>query len=144
MTLSVFPDINVWLALAYSHHVHHVEAKRWYSSLADHAELVFCRHTQLGLLRLLTTAGAMGPDVQTQRQSWQIYDAFLDGGSVRFMEEPGAIEPRFRDLSKLMSASPKDWADSYLAAFAAQGKLRLATFDRALHQRAAGSILLRG
>jgi predicted nucleic acid-binding protein len=59
------------------------------------------------------------------------------------MEEPRAIELRFRDLSKSSSASPKDWADSYLAAFAIEGRLRLVTFDKALHQHSGGSILLK-
>jgi toxin-antitoxin system PIN domain toxin len=143
MTLSVFPDINVWLALAYSRHIHHFEATRWYGSLAEDVELVFCRHTQIGLLRLLTTAAAMSTDVKTQRQSWRIYDTFLESGDTRFMDEPRAIELRFRDLSKLSSASPKDWADSYLAAFAIEARLRLVTFDKALHQHSAGSILLK-
>jgi toxin-antitoxin system PIN domain toxin len=143
MTSLVFPDINVWLALSSSVHVHHVLAKKWFDSLADDEELVFCRLTQLGLLRLLTTAGAMGTSVRTQRQAWAIYDAFVTEGGARLMQEPRTLEERFRRLSRSTSASPKDWADSYLAAFADEAGAKLVTFDKALGARAEGAIVLR-
>jgi predicted nucleic acid-binding protein len=91
MTSLVFPDLRVWLALASSIHIHHKQAKRWYESLGDE-ELVFCRFTQLGLLRLLTTSAVMGPEVLTQRQAWHVYDAFLKDGGARFLHEPRTVE----------------------------------------------------
>ena len=59
MTSLVFPDINVWLALASSSTCTIEHAKRWYDSLDDE-QLLFCRFTQLGLLRLLTAKAIMG------------------------------------------------------------------------------------
>lgn len=50
---SYFPDINVWLALAYQGHQHHSAAVAWFRSLKD-GNIHFCRVTQLGFLRLLT------------------------------------------------------------------------------------------
>jgi toxin-antitoxin system PIN domain toxin len=140
MTLSVFPDVNVWLALATPAHIHHKDAKRWFESL-DEADLLFCRFTQIGLLRLLTTTAVMGRDVLTQREAWQAYDRFLAGG-VRFLEEPPALEDHFRRLTRHTSSSPKEWADAYLTAFAIAGGLLLATLDKALAAKAKGSILL--
>ena len=140
MTLLVFPDVNVWLALATPGHIHHKDAKRWFESL-DEADLLFCRFTQIGLLRLLTTAAVMGRDVLNQREAWQAYDKFLAGG-VRFLEEPPALDGHFRRLTRHPSSSPKEWADAYLAAFAIGGGLLLATFDKALAAKAKGSILL--
>lgn len=140
MTLSVFPDVNVWLALATPGHIHHKDAKGWFEGL-DEAELLFCRFTQIGLLRLLTTAAVMGRDVLNQREAWQAYDKFLAGG-VRFLEEPPSLEDHFRRLTRHTSPSPKEWADSYLAAFALGSGLLLATFDKALSVKAKGSILL--
>jgi len=142
MTSLVFPDINVWLAMAYSAHVHHMKANRWYESLDDAEGLIFCRFTQLGLLRLLTTAGAMGNRVRTQRQVWELYDEFLFAGNARLMREPRLLDDSFRRIANLDSASPKDWADSYLAAFAEEAGVRLVTFDKALAGRAKGSVLL--
>ena len=52
---SLFPDVNVWVALTYQGHVHHSAARGWFVSLHADARLFFCRVTQLGLLRLLTT-----------------------------------------------------------------------------------------
>ncbi|MCU1321961.1 MAG: hypothetical protein JWM43_1610 [Acidobacteriaceae bacterium] len=141
MTSLVFPDINVWLALNFSHHIHHERSNLWFESLDQNAELIFCRFTQMGLLRLLTTTAVMGAEVKTQRQAWRMYDLLLRDG-VRFMQEPRTLDESFRSLARLNTASPKDWADSYLAAFAAESGAGLVTFDKALAKHAEGSILL--
>jgi hypothetical protein len=52
-----------------------------------------------------------------------------------------AIELAFRSLSKSPQVAPKDWADSYVSAFAQVSGLRLVTFDQALQSRTAGSLL---
>jgi uncharacterized protein len=143
MTSLVFPDINVWLAMASDAHVHHVATKIWFESLEDEEELVFCRFTQLGLLRLLTLAGIMGDSVKTQRQAWEIYDAFVLDGNARLLPEPDSLEPSFRRWAQRDTAAPQEWGDSYLAAFAEQAGLRLVTFDKALAGRVAGAVLLR-
>jgi hypothetical protein len=140
MTLSVFPDVNVWLALATPGHIHHKDAKRWFDGL-DIPDLFFCRFTQIGLLRLLTTSAVMGRDVLNQREAWQAYDKFLDGG-IHFLEEPPTLEDHFRRLTRHASSSPKEWADAYLTAFAVGSGLRLTTFDKALAAKARDSILL--
>ena len=139
----VFPDINVWLAMASSAHIHHVQARSWFYSLADEDELLFCRFTQLGFLRLLTTAGVMGDQVRTQRQAWQVYDGFIEDGNARLVHEPHLLERSLRKFATLDSASPKDWADSYLAAFAEKAFFSLVTFDKALASKAEGAVLLR-
>jgi uncharacterized protein len=141
MTLLVFPDINVWLALALSRHVHHKRAKQWYESLDDE-EIVFCRFTQIGLLRLLTTEAVMGTELLTQRRAWQIYDAFVKDGGARLLSEPRTLEERFRALSRHPSASPKDWVDSYLAAFSLETGAKLITFDKALGAKTKDSVVL--
>jgi uncharacterized protein len=141
MTPLVFPDINVWLALAASAHFHHTLARRWYESLEDQ-QLVFCRFTQLGLLRLLTTKAVMAAETLTQRQAWHVYDLFLKEGGAQFLSEPRTLENTFRQLSRQPSASPKDWADSYLAAFALESGATLVTFDKALAAKGKGAIIL--
>jgi toxin-antitoxin system PIN domain toxin len=141
MTSLVFPDINVWLALASSLHVHHEHAKSWYDSLDDE-QLLFCRFTQLGLLRLLTTKAIMGAETLTQRQAWHVYDVFLKQSDVQFFHEPRTLEASFRAFTRRPSASPKDWADSYLAAFAHEIGAKLITFDKALAARSKEAIVL--
>lgn len=139
----LFPDINVWLALSYERHVHHAIAKEWFEQVGPTARLCFCRFTQIGLLRLLTTDALMGTDkVLTQAEAWRVYDRWLEDDRILLVAEPYLIEPSFRVLSQQKRASPKDWADSYLAAFAASGGLRLVTFDQALRGKARDLLLL--
>lgn len=139
---SLFPDINVWVALTYEGHAHHSAAVQWFSTLNRDASLLFCRFTQLGLLRLLTAEAVMGDEVMTQPEAWIAYDRWQQDDRVELMNEPAALERRFRTLTRLASPATKDWADSYLAAFAMSGELMLVTFDRALRTKVKPLILL--
>ncbi len=140
--LFLFPDINVWIALTFSGHVHHSSARTWLDSLPETAELIFCRFTQLGFLRLLTTSSVMGGEVRTQIEAWDIYEQWLTEGHASFAEEPPSTERLFRSMSLSRQAAPKDWADSYLSAFVQAAGFRLVTFDQALGRKTTGSILL--
>ncbi len=138
-----FPDLNVWLALSYQRHVHYPSARAWFERLDDNSRVCFCRFTQLGLLRLLTTAAVMGEDhVLSQTEAWLVYDRWLQDDRILYVEEPAAVEARFRALSQHRRPAPKDWADSYLSAFAETAGLRLVTFDQALRQKGANVVLL--
>ncbi len=138
-----FPDLNVWLALSYQRHVHYPSARAWFERLDDNSRVCFCRFTQLGLLRLLTTAAVMGEDhVLSQTEAWLVYDRWLQDDRILYVEEPAAVEARFRALSQHRRPAPKDWADSYLSAFAETAGLRLVTFDQALRQKGANVLLL--
>ena len=143
-TTSLFPDINVWVALTYEGHIHHSAASDWFGTLPPDATFAFCRFTQLGLLRLLTAEAVMGDEVMTQPQAWAAYDRWLKDPRVEFVGEPVEIETRFRGLTRLRQPATRDWADSYLAAFAAAGQLTLVTFDRGLRSKAKSAILLGG
>jgi toxin-antitoxin system PIN domain toxin len=133
----------VWIALTYDGHVHHRVATQWFESLGTSARLFFCRVTQLGLLRLLTTEAVMGEEeVLTQAQAWEAYDRWLQDDRVTFLGEPAGIEEAFRASSRSPRPSPKDWADSYLAAFSETANLTLVTFDRALKSKAKRALLL--
>ena len=141
-TTSLFPDVNVWVALTYEGHVHHATAAFWFAELSPEATLAFCRFTQIGLLRLMTAAAVMGDEVMTQPQAWAAYDRWLRDPRVTLGDEPPEIEPRFRALTRRRQPATKDWADSFLAAFATAGHLTLVTFDRGLRAKAKSAILL--
>jgi toxin-antitoxin system PIN domain toxin len=141
-TTSYFPDINVWVALTYEGHIHHVIAAQWFETLSAENTLIFSRFTQLGLLRLLTTKAVMGDEVMAQPQAWAAYDRWMMDPRVEFTDEPPGLEPRFRALTRLRQPATKDWADSYLAAFAAIGQLTPVTFDRGLRAKAKSAVLL--
>lgn len=143
-TSSVFPDVNVWLALSSRDHQHFPAAWSWYRALPDQAALTFCRFTQLGFLRLLTTQSVMGQGTLTQAGAWSAYDRWIEAAGAEFAEEPEGLESTFRSLSGTQQASPKEWADAYLSAFAQTARLTLVTFDRALAGKATGAVLLEG
>jgi toxin-antitoxin system PIN domain toxin len=142
MTLSIFPDVNVWLALCYPAHVHHGTADSWFTSLDEAAVFVFCRQTQLGLFRILTTDAVMGKDVRSQRECWALYDRWIDPGKAVLAMEPASLDRALRSRCMSDSPAPKTWMDAYLAAFAEAARLNLVTFDRALAAKAKGALLL--
>jgi toxin-antitoxin system PIN domain toxin len=139
---SYFPDINLWLSLNAADHVHTKPALEWYYSIEDEDVLYFCRLTQLGLLRLLTTKSVMGVDTHSQRNAWMVYCKWRDEAGAGFMNEPARIDTLFRARSETTQASPKFWNDAYLAAFAEAAELTLVTFDHALAEKTKDAILL--
>jgi len=122
--------------------VHHLVASDWFSSLEPDVRFTFCRFTQLGLLRLLTAEAVMGEDVMDQTSAWAVYDRWLEDGRVSFLEEPSGLDRRFRMLTHSKRASPKVWADAYLASFAETAQITLVTFDRAFRGRVRSLLLL--
>lgn len=141
MNTSNFLDANVWLALIWDRHEHSNVARAWFEQAAE-ARFLFCRFTQLTVLRLLTTASVMGGDVRTMKGAWDIWDKIASDDRIGFLPEPDNLESRFRKHSRLASASPKVWADAYLLAFAQAAGLTLVTFDRALGNRAAEGVVI--
>lgn len=142
MTSLIFPDVNVWLALNHEIHTHHVTATRWFASLDEAVRFVFCRQTQLAFFRLMTTEAVLGSEVISQRQCWEIYDRWIDGGKAILAIEPLGFESTLRLRTQLDSSSPKSWADAYVAAFTEARNLTLVTFDRALAGKVEGAVLL--
>ena len=141
MSTSNFLDANVWLALIWERHQHSEMARSWFEATAE-AHFLFCRFTQITVLRLLTTGPVMGRDVLTMKRAWDIWDAISVDDRIRFVPEPEEIESGFRKHSRLTSASPKVWADAYLLAFAQSAGLTLVTFDRALAKRAGKAVVI--
>jgi len=123
-------DANIWLALAFSDHQHHLKATRWFSSQAD-GSCAFCRVTQMAFLRHLTNSVIMGKFVQSQQAAWKRYDTFLSDARVIFLSETTGVKSVFRSFSQSDSPSHARWTDAYLAAFAVAANLQLATFEKA-------------
>jgi toxin-antitoxin system PIN domain toxin len=139
---SYFPDINVWVALNDDRHVHHSIANDWYRELTHDSLIVFCRQTQLGLFRVLSTPAVMGDEALTLRGCWQIFDRWTGTGQVRWISGSAELEQSLRTRTSANSISPKMWTDAYLAAFAETGGLTLVTFDKALAAKTKGALLL--
>lgn len=133
MTL-FFPDLNVWLALSDSGHIHSRHAWNWMKSLPRDCGLVFSRYTQVGLLRLLVTPSVMGSAALTVGKAWGIFDRWLEDPRVEFYPEPRGVDVAFRRATAPFSAqkAAKAVGDCWLLAFASVIGAQLVTFDRAL------------
>jgi toxin-antitoxin system PIN domain toxin len=142
MSLRLFPDVNVWVALHHQAHTHHERALEWFEQLDPQSSLVFCRQTQIGLFHLLTSAMVMGDEVLTQRQCWTLYQQWISAGKASLQSEPIEVAQTFEQHTTTDSSSPKEWVDAYLAAFAETAGLTLVTFDRTLAGKTKGAVLL--
>ena len=142
MNSLLFPDVNVWVALHHQLHSHHEVALRWFEALRPERTMAFCRQTQVGFFRSLTTEVVMGDEALTQSQCWTLYRQWIANGKAELLSEPSGVSQAFEQRTMTDSTSPKAWMDDYLAAFAEAGKLTLVTFDRALAAKAKGAVLL--
>lgn len=135
------PDVNVWLALASRRHIHSEFCSRWFKTVESGA-VVFCRISQMGLLRLLTTEAAMGSDVLSSRDAWRAYGVMLTDERIAFAYEPTEMEGEWKKLTAHSRPTPKLFTDAYLAAFARSGGMRLVTLDRAVLSIASEALVL--
>ncbi len=126
-------DVNVWVAFALVGHVHHAVARAWFEAPDENgsggARLLFCRVTQSGFLRLLTSRRIMGVNTLDAEGAWRFYDSLLDDERVRFASEPVQLEAVWRETTRRHDGGPNFWTDAYLAAFAAAAGLTVVTFD---------------
>jgi len=125
----ILPDVNLWLALAFEAHVHHVAARTWFETVKQE-NCAFCRMTQQGFLRLATNPRAFGPQAVSLTDAWRLYDAFMYDPRIEYAEEPSGVEDLWRTYTQGGSFSPKVWNDAFLAAFAKAASLQLVTFDQ--------------
>ncbi len=141
------PDTNVWLALMEPNHVHHPAVVAWMSVMELENSVAFCRATQMGFMRLLTTAAVLAPyreRVPSNAMAWSLFTDLLADDRVLFAPEPAGLDPRWKGFSEIRTASPKLWMDAYLAAFAISGGYQLVTTDKAFKQFAGLDMLLLG
>jgi uncharacterized protein len=134
-------DVNVWFALAVEEHRHHPPARKWWEDTPG--LFGFVRTTQLGLLRLLTSAGPMRGQPLTNEQAWAVYDTFVSDERVRVFPELPAVDDQFRAFSSGPQPSPKLWVDAYLAAHASGNEATLVTFDQAVLHYGVECLILR-
>lgn len=126
-------DTNVWLALTFQSHAHHVATKDWFTSDVQQ-EFCFCRVTQMGFFRLATNRKAFPVDAVPLTHAWQLYEELLTDLRVVYAEEPLGLDTRWRGFTQSRQYSTNLWTDAYLAAFAVTAVIELATFDKAFTQ----------
>ena len=136
LSMRYLPDINIWLALSIPAHTHHRVALEWFEKEPS-SSLHFCRYTQQGTMRLMTTAAVtslFGRPPHTNRAALQAMNELLEHDRIHFTNEADRIFEQWAAYADVHTASPKLWMDAYLAAFAVVGGFKLVTSDRAFKQ----------
>jgi hypothetical protein len=113
--------------------MHSDAAWAWFFRQEDH-RFLFCRFTQIGLLRLLATSAVMGKDVRTIGEAWKVYDRWIEDSRVGIRQEAFELDVAFRAATRSVSrlSSPKALGDCYLLAVSQVTDATLVTFDRGL------------
>jgi uncharacterized protein len=135
------PDVNVWLALASNRHVHNQAAALWFTGIGE-GQAVFCRITQMALLRLLTNSRAMGIDAIKPLEAWSVYETLMRDPRVHFSVEPPGLERAWVELTRRPQVAQSRWTDTYLQAFARVRELSVVTFDKGFRQFAKEALIL--
>ncbi len=133
--ISYLADINVWLAMTWDLHPQNRPASRWFGALPRAGvELLFCRFTMLGFVRLLTNQSVMGDSVITLQNAFDIYDRWALDPRVSLAHEPRGVDTILRETTEPFQRMPatKAVGDCYLASFAEAAGARIVTFDRGL------------
>lgn len=113
--------------------MHSDAAWAWFSRQRD-SRFVFCRFTQIGLLRLLATPAVMGKDLRTIGEVWEVYDRWLEDSRVGIRQDSFELDAAFRAATRPFSrlSSPKALGDCYLLAVSQVTHATLVTFDQGL------------
>jgi len=126
-------DVGVWLAAVWGRHIHHPITADWFGKEAG--DILFCRVTQMGLLRLLSNPAIMGDDAVDRSQAWRTFDQLCADELVLWADEPAELDAVWRAISARNDKSHKLWTDDYLAAFAQASDATLVTLDRKMPAR---------
>lgn len=126
-------DVGVWLAAVWGRHVHNPVAADWFGRETE--DILFCRVTQMGLLRLLSNPAVMADDAIDRGQAWRTFDQLWADERVGWADEPAGLDAVWRAISARNDKSHKLWTDDYLAAFAQASEATLVTLDRKLPAR---------
>jgi uncharacterized protein len=126
-------DVGVWLAAVWGRHINHPVTADWFGKEAD--DILFCRVTQMGLLRLLSNPAIMGDDAVDRSQAWRTFDQLRADERVLWADEPAELDAVWLAISARDDKSHELWTDDYLAAFAQASDATLVTLDRQMPAR---------
>jgi toxin-antitoxin system PIN domain toxin len=127
-------DINTWIALSLETHPQHKAARQWYNrTLIEPGELLLCRQTEMGFLRLTTQDRVMkacGVQALTNNEAINFLAEVSGDPAVSSTDEPASTRHLWQKLSRSRQRSPNVWVDAYLAALAISLGAEMVTFDQ--------------
>jgi toxin-antitoxin system PIN domain toxin len=128
-TTADLPDLNVWLALIWPDHSHHLQAVHyWEQQAAD--QVLFCTVTALGLVRLVCQPKLMGVAVKNAAEASALLDALCQQPGVQLAEPEHNGWEVFHQLLRGGALPARLCTDAHLAALAIANGWRLVSFDR--------------
>ena len=123
------PDLNVWLALVWPDHSHHLAALQFWEHQASE-QVLFSTVTALGLVRLVCQPKLMGAAVKTPQEASALLEALCRQPGVSLAAaEQGGWE-MFHHLLRQGNLPARLCTDAHLAALAMAHGWRLVSFDR--------------
>ncbi len=123
-------DVNVLVALVHDAHEHSRAANRWLGRVRRRGSILVCRVSQLGFLRLITSARIFGKHALAPHEAWAAYDTMVCDDRFAEIEEPDGLSTSWRELCATLQPGAVAGTDVYLAAFALVAKLEIVTLDR--------------
>lgn len=127
-------DINTWIALTLETHPQHRAARDWYEQTAvTPGDLVFCRQTEIGFLRLLTQSAVMtrcSAMPLSNSEAAEFLSRLHADPAVSRSDEPPTAKSLWLELANVPQPAPNLWMDAYLAAFTISLGAQMVSFDR--------------
>lgn len=120
--MTYLADVNLLLALGWSHHVDHVKARAWWAALGKDDALATCAITELGFVRISLQPALGAADVVTAKKTLARWRA-AKPGHVFLPDALGA------DTLPSWVKTANHTTDGHLLALAAGHGAKLATFD---------------
>ena len=123
------PDLNVWLALVWPDHSHHLAALQYWEHQAS-AQVLFSTVTALGLVRLVCQPKLMGAAVKTPQEASALLEALCQQPGVSLAAAEHGGWEMFHHLLCKGNLPARLCTDAHLAALAMANGWRLVSFDR--------------
>lgn len=122
------PDVNTWVALSYSNHLHHRRAKDyWDRTRAD--EIAFCGVALAGMLRILTQPAPMNDNPFSPAEAIQKFRDWMGLSEVRFIGDSHQVLTSVSEWAGRPFFTPTLWTDAWIAAVALENGCRVVSFD---------------
>jgi uncharacterized protein len=122
------PDVNVWVALTDTTHVHHRRALTYWNSERSE-RIAFCGFTRGGMLRVMTNPKAMSGKPFDLSDAWSRYRQFADLREVDFLPDGRSFESLMAGWCRSSSFPHRLWTDAWIAALALEHGCRVVSFD---------------
>lgn len=124
------PDINVLLALAWSNHLHHDAAHRWFVQNSD-SGWATCLFTQTGFLRLSMNPQVVGISIDCQT-ALNLLQSLADHPHHQYAEAAPTLTASPFDALAVKIIGYRQVPDATLLYLARIHRMKLTTFDQAI------------